>query len=76
MSYKRSVDEGQIFWDLGFEEYPLQILEKAEGQKPRLPIERPTDYQATSRNAFISLKKEAIHDLAWRISYLEKHFKN
>ncbi len=70
------VEEGQILWDLGFEEYPLEIAEKADGQKPRLAIERPTDYQATSRNAFISLKKEAIHDLAWRISYLEKNFKS
>ncbi len=69
------VEEGQILWDLGFEEYPLEMAEKASGQKPRLSIERPTDYQATSRNAFISLKKEAIHDLAWRISYLEKHAK-
>lgn len=69
------VEEGQILWDLGFEEYPLEIAEKGEGQKPRFVIQNPTDYQATSRNAFIALKKEAIHGLAWRISYLEKHFK-
>lgn len=69
------VEEGQILWDLGFEEYPLGIAEKADGQKPRFVIQNLTDYQATSRNAFISLKKEAIHDLAWRISYLEKHTK-
>ncbi len=69
------VEEGQILWDLGFEEYPLEIAERAEGRKPRFAITSPTDYQATSRNAFINLKKEAIHDLAWRISYLEKHQK-
>lgn len=69
------VEEGQILWDLGFEEYPLEIAEKANRQKPRFAIASPTDYQAISRNAFISLKKEAIHDLAWRISYLEKHHK-
>jgi len=69
------VEEGQILWDLGFEEYPLEIAEKGEGKKPRFAISYPTDYQATSRNAFINLKKEAIHDLAWRISYLEKHLK-
>ncbi len=69
------VEEGQILWCLGFEEYPLEIAEKGEGKKPRFAITSPTDYQATSRNAFINLKKEAIHDLAWRISYLEKHQK-
>ncbi len=69
------VEEGQILWDLGFEEYPLGIAENGNGNKPRFAISSPTDYQATSRNAFITLKKEAIHDLAWRISYLEKHFK-
>jgi len=65
-------EEGQILWDLGFGEYPLEIAEKLEGDQPRFAINHPTDYQAISRNAFISLKKEAIHDLAWRISYLEK----
>lgn len=70
------VEEGQILWDLGFEEYPLGIAENGDGQKPRFAIVSPTDYQAISRNAFIALKKEAIHDLAWRISYLEKHTKN
>ncbi len=69
------VEEGQILWYLGFEEYPLGIAENGDGQKPRFAIASPTDYQATSRNAFIALKKEAIHDLAWRISYLEKHTK-
>lgn len=69
-------EEGQILWDLGFEEYPLGIAENGDGQKPRFAIQFPTDYQATSRSAFISLKKEAIHDLAWRISYLEKHYKS
>ena len=69
------IEEGQILWDLGFEEYPLGIAENSEGQKPRFAVSSPTDYQAISRNAFISLKKEAIHDLAWRISYLEKRLK-
>jgi hypothetical protein len=69
------VEEGQILWDLGFEEYPMEIAEKAQGSKPQFRIRRPTDYQAISRNAFISLKKEAIHNLAWRISYLERHLK-
>jgi hypothetical protein len=69
------VEEGQILWDLGFEEYPLGIAENGDGKKPRFAIASPTDYQAISRNAFIALKKEAIHDLAWRISYLEKHSK-
>jgi len=70
-----NAEEGQILWDLGFGEYPLEIAEKLEGERPRFEINHPTDYQATSRNAFISLKKEAIHDLAWRISYLERHTK-
>lgn len=72
---KNQVEEGQILWDLGFEEYPLEIAEKGEGKKPNFAIISPTDYQAISRNAFLNLKKEAVHDLAWRISYLEKNFK-
>jgi len=38
-------------------------------------ITAASDYSYTSRNAYLALKREAIHDLAWRISYLEKKIK-
>lgn len=66
-------EEGQILWELGFEEYPSSIL-KLE-QKNRPPIYQnfaPSDYTYTSRNAFLALRREAIHDVTWRLSYLEK----
>ena len=66
-------EEGQILWELGFEEYPVKIM--AQERKYRSPLfetKSPSDYTYTSRNAFIALKKEAIHDITWRISYLEK----
>lgn len=69
-------EEGQILWELGFEEYPVKILSQERRYRPPLfEIKSPADYTYTSRNAFIALKKEAIHDVTWRISYLEKHFK-
>jgi hypothetical protein len=39
---------------------------------PLFKVESMSDYIATSRNAFIALKEESIHDLDWRLSYLEK----
>lgn len=66
-------EEGQILWELGFEEYPTRILsQEDQGRKPKFITQSPADYTATSRNAFINLKQEAIHDVTWRISYLEK----
>lgn len=66
-------EEGQILWELGFEEYPVRIMGKeSEARPPLFKSLSPSDYTYTSRNAFIALKKEAIHDVAWRISYLEK----
>jgi len=67
------VEEGQILWELGFEEYPLRIMAKETEARPPLfkPLS-PSDYTYTSRNAFMALKREAVHDIAWRISYLEK----
>lgn len=66
-------EEGQILWELGFDEYPLRIMTKeAETRTPLFKVIAPSDYTYTSRNAFIALKKEAIHDVSWRISYLEK----
>lgn len=67
-------EEGQILWELGFEEYPLRIMQKESSTRaPLFKIHSPSDYSYISRNAYIALKKEAIHDITWRISYLEKH---
>ncbi len=66
-------EEGQILWELGFEDYPVRIMTKESNKRP--PMFRdfsPADYTYTSRNAYLALKKEAIHDVTWRISYLEK----
>lgn len=66
-------DEGQILWELGFEGYPMKIMSGEDAtRKPLFKIESMSDYTAVSRNAFISLKKEAIHDLAWRLSAIER----
>jgi hypothetical protein len=66
-------EEGQILWELGFEDYPVAIMTRENrDRKPMFKTDSPSDYFYTSRNAFIALKKEAIHDIAWRISYLEK----
>lgn len=66
-------EEGQILWELGFEGYPMKIMSGENGtRKPLFRVESMSDYTATSRNAFIALKKEALHDLGWRLSYLEK----
>lgn len=67
-------EEGQILWELGFEDYPMKII-TAEGRsrQPLFKAKSPSDYNYISRNAFLALKKEAIHSLAWRISYLEKN---
>jgi hypothetical protein len=66
-------EEGQILWELGFDGYPMKIMSgESTTRKPLFKIESMSDYTATSRNAFIALKKEAIHDLAWRLSYLER----
>ncbi|MEK7096570.1 MAG: hypothetical protein AAB881_01310, partial [Patescibacteria group bacterium] len=66
-------EEGQILWELGFEEYPVRIMSKERNLRPSMfKIESPSDYSYTSRNAYLALKKEAIHDVTWRISYLEK----
>lgn len=67
-------EEGQILWELGFDEYPLRIMGNERSFRPPLyKIEAASDYSYTSRNAYLALKKEAIHDVAWRISYLEKN---
>ncbi|MDP3992977.1 MAG: hypothetical protein Q8Q05_02065 [bacterium] len=69
-------EEGQILWELGFDGYPMKIMTGEDStRKPLFKIESMSDYTATSRNAFIALKKEAIHDLAWRLSYLERNSK-
>lgn len=66
-------EEGQILWELGFNEYPVAIMTReTKERKPMFQIKSPADYFYTSRNAYLALKKEAIHDVTWRISYLEK----
>jgi len=66
-------EEGQMLWELGFEEYPVRIMsQESEGRGPLFKSTSASDYTYTSRNSFIALKKEAIHNVAWRISYLEK----
>jgi len=66
-------EEGQILWELGFEEYPVKILtQENKTRGPLFQITAPSDYSYKSRNAYLALKKEAIHDVVWRISYLEK----
>jgi len=67
-------DEGQILWNLGFNEYPVRIMSQAgRNTNPQYDSNSPADYTYTSRNAYIALKKEAIHNVAWRISYIEKN---
>lgn len=66
-------EEGQILWELGFEGYPVRIMNQSSLEhKPKFADFGPADYTYTSRNAYLALKKEAIHDVTWRISYLEK----
>lgn len=66
-------EEGQILWELGFEEYPVRIMsQENSGRPPLFKISSPSDYSYISRNAYLALKKEVMHDVAWRISYLEK----
>ncbi|MFA4996338.1 MAG: hypothetical protein WC536_04330 [Patescibacteria group bacterium] len=66
-------EEGQILWELGFDEYPVRIMSRENNlRKPLFEVKSPSDYTYTSRNAYLALKKEAIHDVTWRISYLEK----
>lgn len=66
-------EEGQILWELGFDEYPVAIMTREnKDRKPMFQTKSPSDYFYTSRNAYLALKKEAIHDVTWRISYLEK----
>jgi hypothetical protein len=66
-------EEGQILWELGFDEYPVRIMNnESRDRKPLFQTSSPSDYTYTSRNAYLALKKEAIHDVTWRISYLEK----
>jgi hypothetical protein len=66
-------EEGQILWELGFEGYPLRIMSNENSHRPPLfRVASPSDYAYISRNAYLALKREAIHNIAWRISYLEK----
>ena len=69
-------EEGQILWELGFEYYPVKIMsQERKYRSPLFEVLSPSDYVFTSRNAYLALKKEAIHDITWRISYLEKQSK-
>lgn len=66
-------EEGQILWELGFNDYPVKILQvENESRPPLFKTISVSDYPHTSRTAFIALKREAIHSITWRISYLEK----
>lgn len=66
-------EEGQILWELGFDEYPVKLMRMEKRERPpKFRDFSPADYHYTSRNAYLALKKEAIHDVTWRISYLEK----
>ena len=66
-------EEGQILWELGFGEYPVKIMRReSESRLPFFKAGAISDYPYTSRNAFMALRKEALHAVAWRISYLEK----
>jgi len=70
-------EEGQILWELGFEDYPVAIMTRENRARgPIFKVAAPSDYYFTSRNAYLALKKEAIHDIAWRLSYLEKSQKS
>ncbi|MCX6808171.1 MAG: hypothetical protein NTW50_00695 [Candidatus Berkelbacteria bacterium] len=70
-------EEGQILWELGFEEYPVSIMTReTKSHPPKFRASSPAEYSAVSRNAFMALKKEAVHDVTWRISYLEKISRN
>lgn len=74
MSAYHNAEEGQILWELGFDDYPVRIMSQAGRLRaPKFSISSPSDYTYTSRNAYLALKKEAIHAIAWRISYMEKH---
>ena len=66
-------EEGQILWELGFGEYPVKIMRReSESRPPFFQAKAISDYPYASRNAFMALRKEALHGVAWRISYLEK----
>lgn|GEM_PF-1480586 len=66
-------EEGQILWELGFGEYPAKIIRQESNSRPPFFKARAiSDYPYASRNAFMALRKEALHGVAWRISYLEK----
>lgn len=64
-------EEGQTLWELGFDEYPVSVMSR-ESRQPLFKTTSPSDYFYSSRNAFLALKKEAVQNVAWRISYLEK----
>ena len=69
----KQAEEGQILWELGFEEYPVRIMTReTRARPPKFKSTSPSEYIYTSRNAYLALKREAIHDVTWRISYLEK----
>lgn len=69
-------EEGQILWELGFEDYPVRIMSNERKERPpKFRAESPADYSYISRNAYLVLKKEAIHNVTWRISYLEKQLR-
>lgn len=66
-------EEGQILWELGFDDYPVRVMQLERKSRPPLFQQMsPSDYSYKSRNAYLALKKEAIHNIAWRLSYLEK----
>ena len=58
LAYDES-EEGQMLWNLGFDEYPVRIMSQAGSRiSPQFTINSPSDYSFTSRNAYLALKKK------------------
>jgi hypothetical protein len=67
-------EEGQVLWELGFEEYSRKVGEDVapKSRPPLYPVREKSEYYAVSRASYMRLKQEAIYDVAWRIWYLEQ----
>jgi len=67
-------EEGQVLWELGFEEYSRKVGEDVapKSRPPLYPVREKSEYYAVSRASYMRLKQEAVYDVAWRIWYLEQ----
>lgn len=69
--------EGQILYELGFEGFPISILQNQQFDRPpKFQLNSKSTYFARSKNAYNQLKKEAFEDVRWSLEYLDKIRKN